>query len=162
MSAAALTSMRRASESDSVERITGATRSDTAASVARRILDTSEAGGATVIIANGWSPADIGVAAALSARTPRSAVAYTTCGALPDATQRLLRDYRPARVLIVGGEAAVEPGAVSQMSNAVPGAIIERVSGATRTATAAGVARRFLGPHLAAPADELTIIVANG
>ncbi|WP_419553073.1 cadherin domain-containing protein [Candidatus Poriferisodalis sp.] len=162
VSAAALTSMRRASESDSVERITGATRSDTAASVARRILDASEAGGATVIIANGWSPADIGVAAALSARTPRSAVAYTTSGALPDATQRLLRDYRPARVLIVGGEAAVEPAAVSQMSNAVPGAIIERVSGATRTATAAGVARRFLGPHLAAPTGELTIIVANG
>ncbi|WP_420623686.1 cadherin domain-containing protein [Candidatus Poriferisodalis sp.] len=162
VSAAALTSMRRASESDSVERITGATRSDTAASVARRILDASEAGGATVIIANGWSPADIGVAAALSARTPRSAVAYTTSGALPDATQRLLRDYRPARVLIVGGEAAVDPAAVSQIGNAVPGAIIERVSGATRTATAAGVARRFLGPHLAAPAGELTIIVANG
>ena len=162
VSDAALVSMRRASESDSVERITGATRTDTAAGVARRILDAAEEGGATVIIANGWSPADIGVAAALSARTPRSAVAYTAPGALPAATQRLLRDHRPARVLVVGGEAAVSPAAVAEIRAAAPGATVERVSGATRAGTAAGVARRFLGPHQGAATDELTVIVANG
>ena len=95
VSDAALVSVRLASESGSVERITGATRADTAAGVARRILDAAEAGGTTMIIANGHSPADIGVAAALSARMPRSAVAYVTAGALPDATRRLLGDYRP-------------------------------------------------------------------
>ncbi|WP_420444330.1 SwmB domain-containing protein [Candidatus Poriferisodalis sp.] len=162
VSDAALVSMRRASESDSVERITGATRTDTAAGVARRILDAAEEGGATVIIANGWSPADIGVAAALSARTPRSSVAYTASGALSAATERLLRDHRPARVLVVGGEAAVSPAAVAEIRAAVPGATVERVSGATRTGTAAGAARRFLGPHQGAATDELTVIVANG
>ena len=162
VSDAAMAEMRLVSESDSVQRITGTTRTHTAASVARRILDAAEAGTATLIIANGWSPADIGTAAALSARTPRSAIAYTASGALPDATQRLLRDYRPARVLIVGGEAAVKPATESEIRAAAPAATVERVSGATRTATAAGMARRFLGPHQAAATGELTVIVANG
>ena len=157
-----LASMRRASESGSVGRITGATRADTAAGVARRILDGVDAGGATVIVANGWSPADIGVAAALSARTPRSAVVYTAVGALPDATRQLLSGYRPARVLVVGGEAAVSPAVESEVRAAVPGVTFERVHGATRTATAAGVARRFLGPHQSAATGGLTVIVAHG
>ncbi|WP_419551799.1 cell wall-binding repeat-containing protein [Candidatus Poriferisodalis sp.] len=102
------------------------------------------------------------MASALSARTPGSAVAYTESGALPDATRRLLHDYRPAQVLVVGGEAAIEPAVVSGIRAAVPAATVERVSGATRTATAAQVAQRFLGPHQAAATDELTVIVANG
>ena len=158
----ALASTRHASESESVERITGATRSHTAAAVARRILDAAEPGAATLIIANGWSPADIGAAAALSARTPRSAVAYTATGTLPEATQRLLRDHQPARVLIIGGETAIGPAAETAIRAAAPTAAIERISGATRTATAARVARRFLGPHQPAATDELTVIVANG
>ena len=162
VSDAALASTRHASESESVERITGATRSHTAAAVARRILDAAEAGAATLIIANGWSPADIGAAAALSARTPRSAVAYTATGTLPEATQRLLRDHQPARVLIIGGETAIGPAAETAIRAAAPTAAIERISGATRTATAARVARRFLGPHQPAATDELTVIVANG
>ena len=115
-----------------------------------------------MIIANGYSPADIGVAAALSARMPRSAVAYVTAGALPDATRRLLGDYRSERVVIVGGTAAVHPAVESEIRATVPGVAIERVSGTTRTGTAAGVARRFLGPPQAAVTDELTVIVANG
>ena len=162
VSDAALASMRSASESESVERITGATRSHTAAAVARRILDAAEPGAATLIIANGWSPADIGAAAALSARTPRSAVAYTATGTLPEATQRLLRDHQPARVLIIGGETAIGPAAETAIRAAAPTAAIERISGPNRTGTAAAIARRFLGPHQAAATDELTVIVANG
>ncbi len=158
----ALVSARRASESDSVERITGATRAETAAAVARRILGESSAGGTTVIVANGWSPADIGVAAALSARTPRSAVVYTRADVLSTATAQLLRDERPTRVVIVGGTAAVHPAVESEIRAAVPGVAVERVSGTTRTGTAARVARRFLGPPQAAVTDDLTIIVANG
>ena len=158
----ALASTRHASESESVERITGATRSHTAAAVARRILDAAEPGAATLIIANGWSPADIGAAAALSARTPRSAVAYTATGTLPEATQRLLRDHQPARVLIIGGETAIGPAAETAIRAAAPTAAIERISGPNRTGTAAAIARRFLGPHQAAATDELTVIVANG
>ena len=41
--------------------------------------------GVTLVIANGWSPPDVGVAAALAAATQNSAVAYTSprCGASP-------------------------------------------------------------------------------
>ena len=158
----ALAEMRRVSESDAVERITGETRSDTAAGVARRILAGSGAGATTVIVANGWSPADIGVAAALSARTPRSAVVYTQDATLPAPTRRLLSEHRPGRVVIVGGEAAVAPAVESGIREAVPRAAVERVSGATRTGTAAGVARQFLGPAESAVTEELTVIVANG
>ncbi len=162
ISNAVLTSARRASEVDAVQRFTGATRTDTAAAVAQHILGQADPSGATVIVANGWSPADIGVAAALSARTPRSAVVYAQPEALPQATKHLLEQFRPGRVVIVGGTAAVHPAVESAIRAAVPGMIVERVSGPTRAGTAAGVARRFLGPPEAAATSELAVIVANG
>ena len=158
----AFRSARSASESDSVQRIAGATRAATAAAVARQILNSSPASGRTVIVANGWSPADIGVASALSARTPRSAVVYSAPDSLPAATRQLLRDYKPDRIVIIGGIAAVHPDTDSEIRATVPRANVERVSGQTRTSTAAAVARRFLGPPQSAVSGGLTIIVANG
>ena len=158
----ALASAQSALGSDSLQRIAGVSRADTAANVARAILGAVDAGAATLIVANGWSPPDIGVAAALSARIPRSAVAYTQSGGLPRPTAQLLDEFRPARVIIVGGTTAVLPAVESGIAAAAPGAVVERVSGATRVGTAASVARRFLGPAEAAATDDLTIIVANG
>ena len=156
-----LAAARRSSGTESAARISGASRADTAAAVADRIFSATR-GSPTLILANGRSPADIGVAAALSARTPRSAVVYTQTESLPEATRRLLASHRPTRVVIVGGTAAVSPGVENAVRSASPGAAIERVSGPDRIATAAEVARRSLGPPEASPADERTVIVANG
>ncbi len=164
VSAETLTAIRRASEVEQVSRITGATRVDTAAEVARTILNTSRAspGGTTVILANGWSPPDIGVAAALAARTPSSAVVYTQQRKLPEPTVHLLDTFRPSRVIIVGGETVVSAEVEAMIGSVVPGAFVERISGPTRTGTAAGVSRRFLGSPESGVFDNLTIIVANG
>ena len=67
---------------------------------------------AVVIVANGWSPPDIGVAAALAARTPDSAVVYTSGDRLSVAAREVLVDYLPGTVIVVGGENAVSQATV--------------------------------------------------
>ena len=143
-----------AATSARVERHAGATRTHTAAATARHILGepTALTEQPTFILANGWSPPDIGVAAALAARTPGSAVVYTEAGQLPEEVSQLLRDYQSARISIVGGPAAISPSVQAAASATSPDARISRTSGATRTQTAANIARRILGrPETATP-----------
>ena len=130
-----------------VQRISGATRIETAAAAARHIL--GDPSGLTqrpiVVLANGWSPPDIGAASALAARTPGSAVIYTAAGELPADVAQLTRDYLPIRVSIIGGSAAVSPAVEDAVREHAPDASVPRTDGATRTHTAAAIARRILG-----------------
>ena len=144
-----------------VDRVAGRTRIATAAATARLLLgDPSQPAQRTLIIANGWSPADTGAAAALAARTPNSAVLYTTRGALPDETEAVIADYQPASIVIVGGIAAASQEVLDAAAAAAPDAKVERFAGATRIDTAAATARQALD---AAPADaKRTVIIANG
>ena len=155
--------IKRVSRDDAVTRVTGATRVVTAVGVARSILGEPAARTTrpTLIIANGWSPPDIGAAAALSARTADSAVLYTGPGTLDSDTAAALRDYRPARIVIIGGTAAVSNAVQAAISAAAPEAALERFAGATRVATAAAVARRALSDSVAG-SDTFTPIIANG
>ena len=165
------TQMAAASPDSDVARVTGADRVATAAAAARRILgDASSAGRVTLIVANGWSPPDIGAAAALAASSGRAAVVYVEAGRLPDATAALLGDYEVARVIVVGGTAAVSAevhdaiGAAAGGASGASGAggvSISRLTGADRVDTAALAARRVLGNAAAAP-DGVTLVVANG
>lgn len=144
------------------ERIAGATRVDTAAAVARQILGTPGfAGRPTLFVANGWSPPDIGVAAAMSARTSGSAVLYTSGGSLSPETAAVISEYRPRRVVIVGGEAAISDEVRAAIAAASPGVRVERVAGATRAGTSVSAAATLLDGASAA-ASEVTLIVANG
>ncbi|MYI26628.1 MAG: hypothetical protein F4064_00890, partial [Acidimicrobiales bacterium] len=145
-----------------VTRMAGDDRSATAAAAARAALgEPARVGGAvTVVIANGWSPPDIGAAAALAARTPRSAVLYTYPDRLPAAAADVLADYRPTRIVIVGGTAAVTEAAAEAVRNVVPASALERIAGADRADTAAQTARRALGDP--ARAYNATVVIANG
>ena len=154
--------IRAASSDSGVVRISGEDRVATSAQAARRLLgDPAGASGTTVVVANGWSPPDIGVAAALAASTRRSAVLYTEGGSLPDAAADLLREYAPTRVVIVGGTAAVSDEVLASIKAASPASSVSQVTGADRVATAAAGARRVLGDPAATP-DGLTLVVANG
>lgn len=156
------TAMRAASPQSDIERVSGEGRADTAAVAARRVLGSpAGAGRVTLVIANGWSPPDIGAAAALAARSGRAAVLYTAPDALPDASAAVLRDYDTARVLIVGGTAAVTDTVQAQIAKAADDAAVSRITGADRTHTAAAAARRTLGNPAGLP-DGLTIVIANG
>ena len=129
-----------------LRRAQGATRVETAAAAARRALgSTAAAVTHTVIVVNGWSPPDIGAATALAAAIENSAVVYTTPDALPQATLDVITDYRPARIIIVGGTAVVPEAVRDAIAVAVPGLGIERIAGRSRTHTAAAVALRALG-----------------
>ena len=99
----------------------------------------------TIILTNGWSPPDIGVAAALSARTDGSMVLYTEAGRLSSEAEAVLRDYQPARIVFIGGTAAITSTTKNQARAVVPDASGPRYSGSTRTQTAVDVARRILG-----------------
>ena len=97
------------------------------------------------MIANGWSAPDVGVAAALAAATENSAVAYTSQGALAEATAALIRDYRPSGVIIIGGSAAVSNDVRAAITETAPGsADVRRITGRTRIDTAVRAARRIL------------------
>ena len=160
---------RPASDGARIERIAGATRTDTAELAARRAIESvseGQRGHTTLIIANGWRPPDIGVAAVLSARTPDSAVLYTAADSLSPKTLAALGDSRLARVVIIGGHAAIHPSVEATIRDEYEdGVVIERVAGADRFATASDIAERILGSHSAGSAgaaSETTVIVANG
>ena len=156
------TQIRAASSESGISRVSGADRADTAAGTARRILGgASSAGRVTVIVANGWSPPDIGAAAALAARSGRSAVIYTQRDSLPEASASLLRDYNVTRVIVIGGTAAISTEVYDQIAAAASDASISRLTGADRVDTAAQAARRVLGNPAAAP-DGVTLVIANG
>ena len=156
------TQISAASPESGLSRITGADRADTAAGVARQILGgPSDAGRITLVVANGWSPPDIGAAAALAARSGRSAVLYTERGGLPEASAALLRDYQVARVILIGGTAAISAEVEDAIAASANEASVSRLMGADRIDTAAQAARRVLGNPAAAP-DGLTLVIANG
>ena len=156
------TQIRAASSESGISRVSGADRADTAAGTARHILGgPSQAGRVTVIVANGWSPPDIGAAAALAARSGRSAVIYTQRDSLPEASAALLRDYQVARVILIGGTVAISTEVYNEIAAAAGGASISRLTGADRVDTAAQAARRVLGNPAAAP-HGVTLVIANG
>ncbi|MXX43108.1 MAG: hypothetical protein F4Z53_08700 [Acidimicrobiales bacterium] len=143
-----------------VERIAGADRYATAAQAARSVLGEPGGDAVTVVLANGHSPADIGTAAAVAARTANAAVLYTAAGELPDAAAAVLREYRPARAVIVGGPAAVPAAVVAAVREAASGVEVVRVAGGTRFATAAAAAQHLLGDPRSD--RDLAVVVANG
>ena len=139
-----------------VERLGGPTRVGTAAVAARRVLG---AGGddVRVALASGWSLADVGVAASLTAAGGADAVLYGGRDSLGDETAQLLEDYRPQRIEVVGGPAALsEQVRAEAVAAAGPQASARRLWGATRVETAARVARTAAGDCVAAA------VIANG
>ena len=138
--------IRDAAPGIALRRIAGASRVDTARLGAVEALARPAASAEVVVfVANGWSPSDIGVAAAWSARTPDSAVVYTAGGQLPAGVAELLGEVGPRLVRIIGGEAAVSAAVRTAIEAALPaGSDVRRISGATRTHTAALAARTGL------------------
>ena len=122
--------------------------------------DDFDVGVATFVVANGWSPADVGVASVLAARTDGAAVVYTAGDELSAETAMLLREASPAEVVIVGGNAAVSRDVRTQIGAVSPESGISRVAGAGRADTAARTARRILGAP--SHAGRVTLVVANG
>lgn len=128
-------------------RFGGATRYDTAASVAAANdegIGSLGSSGRTAIVVNGETYPDAVAAGPLSF-AKLLPILLTPPDRLGDQAARALTERRIQHVLIVGGEAAVQP----QVEAAIvaKGVTVERVAGADRTATAAALAE-FLGSRL--------------
>ncbi len=145
-----------------IKRVAGSTRTDTAAHAARLALEAASGQRATLIIANGWSPPDIGTAAMLAARLEHSAVIYTQAGELPEESRQLIADMSPRSIVIVGGTAAVSQAVEDEIRETAAGASLERISGASRSHTAQLAARYLDQRSSPVPAGERVVIVANG
>ncbi|MDE0676578.1 MAG: cell wall-binding repeat-containing protein [Acidimicrobiaceae bacterium] len=148
--------LRRLSADVRVTRLAGNDRIHTAALAADRVLQdrTPQA----VIIANGWSLPDVGVAASAVASGTAQAVLYAGPDDLGEPTRSVLARHRPPQVLIAGGPAALSPQVQSAAADAAGASPAQsrRLGGATRVETAALVAAEAI----AAGAD--TLVLANG
>ncbi|WP_419944816.1 PQQ-dependent sugar dehydrogenase [Candidatus Poriferisodalis sp.] len=144
------------------QRVSGATRIETAVEAARTVLEGEQPGAATLVVANGWSPADVGVASVVAARLPLAAVVYIAPGEVPEEVHQLIAEVDPADLIVIGGAAAVSAEAGAALRGAAPGAGFRRFSGETRTHTAQ-IAAQFLerrGPTLLP--GERVVIVTSG
>ncbi len=112
-------------------------------------------------MALGSSLPDVGTAASLVAADHADAVVFTESpDSLGDATADLVAAQRPARLIIVGGTAAVSSGAETELRRRAPGASVERLSGTDRIHTAALAAIRV--PDEFDEGRDLSVIIANG
>ena len=109
-----------------------------------------------MVIANGWSPSDIGAAAPLAGRLD-AVVLYSSSYSLGTTTVTALERLQPARVVLMGGRAALTDGVAAQVRATVPGVEVRRLSGTDRVDTAAQAA-------LAAPVVSANrpVVIANG
>lgn len=136
---------RAAAPATELRRIAGATRVDTAAALARAVLDgVGDHEPRTVIVVNGWSTADVAAAAALAARTRNAVVVFATADGLPQATWAVISDYQPSNVVIVGGAKVVPLDVEGAVADAAPRAKRTRLAGTDRLDTAAQTARLTL------------------
>ena len=112
--------------------------------------------GKTVFIATGASfPDALGGSAAAGALG--GALLLTGGSGLPVATASALTNGKPAKVVILGGQAAISPAVLSQVQALlVPGATVQRWSGADRYDTAAAIS---LGTY---PQGASTAYLASG
>lgn len=123
---------------DLVERISGADRYRTAAVASEKAF---QPGVETVYIATGQVFADALTGSAL-AGSQEAPILLVRKDGLPSATATELRRLAPARVVVLGGSAAVSDTVLAEVGD-VTAAPVTRVSGIDRYGTAAAVAGEF-------------------
>jgi putative cell wall-binding protein len=137
----------------SPHRLAGDQRVATAAAVARSVAGRESRAG-TVLLATGADWPDAASAGAYGAHAA-APVLLAYRDELPPETAAALRDLGPARVVALGGPAALSEEVVRQAG-------AERVSGENRQETAAAVAEALWGIDTAADASRWTAVPAGG
>ncbi|WP_370328155.1 PQQ-dependent sugar dehydrogenase [Euzebya sp.] len=120
-----------------VERLAGPTRLETAVALGDAIGNPSD----TVVLARADDWADAGAVGAWAAATS-SRVLVTDGDALSAPTAAALERWQPARIVLVGGEAALSAAVADA---AATHAEVRRVAGAARDATAVAIAEDLWG-----------------
>lgn len=97
-----------------------------------------------VVIANGWSPSDVGTAAPLAASLGGS-VLYANTASLGDPTVDALKQLKPSEVILVGGIKALAADIETELAQVVPNVPVTRLAGTDRIDTAAKAALHAFG-----------------
>ena len=129
-----------AAASAASHRVAGDDPAGTAAALSREFF-APDVVGRQVFLVNGDAPSDALVAAPAAAAL--GAPLLLTGTALPTPTAEELQRLRPAVVQVVGGETWVPAAVLEEVARLLPGARVERTSGADRYDTSARVAQRF-------------------
>ena len=138
----------------SITRLDGADREQTAVLAAQRAL--AGKSDVTITLANGWSAADVGVAASLVAAGGADAVLYTIEDGISEDTAAALRQASVAKLIAVGGLAALSQATADAAQAAAGVTAPQRLDGDTRVETAARVARSAAGDCTD------TVVLTNG
>ncbi len=120
-------------------RVAGQDRYGTAAAISAATFPTTAP---VAYVTAGGDFADAVSAAAAAARDG-GPVLLTRSDVLPDATRAELARLAPARIVIIGGTAAVSVAVGTAIRAAVPGAAVSRIAGKDRYATSAAIAATF-------------------
>lgn len=135
-----------------VDRWWGANRFETAVKISKA---TYPGGAGVVYLAAGYNFPDA-VAGGPAAAAEDAPILLASTTGIPEVTRNELRRLNPSTVRILGGEAALTGGVVTQLANLLPGATIDRRWGATRYETAAMISKR------AFPNGADTVYIATG
>lgn len=127
---------------DSVERIAGEDRYETAAAIADAAVDL-DADTSVVYLVSGENFPDAVAISATAAATGRPLL-LTRPDVLPDATATALESLAPDQVVVVGGPVAVSDPVAQAAGQAAGGATLSRLHGPDRYATAVAVAEHAL------------------
>ncbi len=119
-----------------------ADRFGTAERIAQDVVDRGGGAVDTVLLARGDNPADAMTAGVVAARDDLPLV-LTSPGALPEVTRAALQRWRPRRIVLLGGPAAVSEQVASQV--AAYADVVQRARGVERTATSVAIARDLVG-----------------
>lgn len=134
-------------------RHSGASRTATAAAAAPNRST-------TLVIANGWSPADMGVAAAYAAITSGAAVLYSQTASLTEPTEDRIRALQPRAIVLIGGSAALNTSLHARLRTLAPSATLQRISGSDRIDTAVRAADGTLSDIATDPPAAPTSVTA--
>ena len=134
-----------------VDRLSGSTRYDTSAAVSAASFSP---GVGVAFVASGVTFPDAMAAAAVAGRD-HAPVLLTSATGLSSSVQAELRRLSPARIVVVGGTAAVPPSVQTALAAFTTGAVT-RVSGSDRFATAAALSKSSFGAGVA------NVFVATG
>jgi carboxypeptidase T len=135
-----------------LEDLSGADQYATAVAISQRV--TAGGGAPVVYLVSGESYADA-LAAAPAAARDGGVVLYTGATSLPASVATELARLAPAGVRVVGGPAVVSDAVLAQVAIALPGAAIERVSGADAYATATALSAGW-SPNTGATFNPIT------
>ena len=124
-----------------VTRVAGGDVTSTQAGATRRLRASQIS---AFVIASGWNPGEIGIAASFASAHDDIGVLYSYKHTLGVATASVVRQMQPDRIILIGRPDSLSYKVHREARRLLPGARVQRIAGSTLSATAAQAAQQAL------------------